>query len=186
MGLINIFNNIRKMKVYTYLLISLALMSFIQFSIAEGESCSNDNNCGKGICRNSKCECDRGYVSYNGVCNYQQKDKLTAFLLSILIGSTGADWFYLSAGNGGYITAGVFKLLTGLAAMFTTCAVCCIGVAASRERASSKKAFMICGISVIVLIIICAVGNAVWVVVDFIRILTNSFKDGNGIALKDW
>ena len=25
---------------------------------------------------------------------------------------SGADWFYLSAGSGGYIAAGVFKLLT--------------------------------------------------------------------------
>ena len=25
---------------------------------------------------------------------------------------SGADWFYLSAGSGGYIAAGVFKLIT--------------------------------------------------------------------------
>ena len=34
------------------------------------------------------------------------------FLVSFFAGATGADWFYLSAGNGGYIAAGVFKLLT--------------------------------------------------------------------------
>ena len=38
--------------------------------------------------------------------------KLVAFLISLLAGILGADWFYLSAGDGGYIVAGVFKLLT--------------------------------------------------------------------------
>merc|ERR1712147_385457 len=123
MGLINIFNNIRKMKFYTYLFISLALMSLIQFSKATGENCTTDSDCGNGVCKNKTdttkaCECNKGYVSFNGVCNYQQKEKLTAFLLSFLIGSTGADWFYLSAGNGGYIAAGIFKLLTGIFFIF--------------------------------------------------------------------
>jgi hypothetical protein len=39
---------------------------------------------------------------------------LNAFLASFFGGGVGADWFYLYVGgNGGYIAAGIFKLLTG-------------------------------------------------------------------------
>ena len=40
------------------------------------------------------------------------KSKLAAFLISLLAGGLGVDWFYLSMGNAGYIVAGVFKILT--------------------------------------------------------------------------
>ena len=76
-------------------------------------------------------------------CAYQQKEKLTVFLLSFFAGSVGADWFYLAAGNGAYIAAGVFKLFT-------------------------------CG------------GFGIWALVDWIRVLTNKFPDGQGVALSDW
>ncbi|CAF5042852.1 unnamed protein product, partial [Rotaria sp. Silwood1] len=58
-------------------------------------------------------------------------------------GVFGADWFYLAAGNGGYIAAGVFKLLT-------------FG------------------------------GLGIWALVDWIRVLTDSFPDGQGVSLQDW
>jgi hypothetical protein len=78
--------------------------------------CTVDKDCNNGVCTSGNCTCNSGYVDYkDGACNYLQKEKLTAFLLSFLIGTTGADWFYLSVGNGGYIAAGVFKLLTGIA-----------------------------------------------------------------------
>lgn len=36
-----------------------------------------------------------------------------AFMASFFGGGVGADWFYLyTGGNGGYIAAGIFKLLT--------------------------------------------------------------------------
>jgi TM2 domain-containing membrane protein YozV len=81
--------------------------------------CRNNTDCVNGICNingsNSICICNSGWVlARDGLnqCTYQQKIKLTAFLLSFFLGFFGADWFYLSAGNGGYIAAGVFKLLT--------------------------------------------------------------------------
>ena len=80
--------------------------------------CKTDLDCKHGSCNTTSgnCTCNTGYVNYNDQpCDYEQKEKLTAFLLSFLIGTTGADWFYLSNGKGGYITAGVFKLLTGIA-----------------------------------------------------------------------
>ncbi len=81
--------------------------------------CRSDIDCVQGICNisesNGICICNRGWVlARDGLnqCTYQQKSKLTAFLLSFFLGFFGADWFYLSVGNGGYIAAGVFKLLT--------------------------------------------------------------------------
>ena len=68
-------------------------LSLVHFS--NGQSCNTDSMCNNGICRNKNtCVCNSGYVSFgsNGTCNYEQKNKLTAFLLSFLIGSTGADW----------------------------------------------------------------------------------------------
>ena len=41
------------------------------------------------------------------------RPKLNTFMASFIGGWVGADWFYLARGNGGYICAGVFKLLTG-------------------------------------------------------------------------
>ena len=91
------------MKSYACLQIAgLVLLGLIANSSAGG-ACLTDDNCNKGRCVNLLCECTAGFVDYGGVsCNYQQKEKLTAFLLSILIGSTGADWFYLAQGNGGF------------------------------------------------------------------------------------
>ena len=40
------------------------------------------------------------------------KSKWVAFILSLLLGEFGADWFFLSNGDAGYIVAGIFKLLT--------------------------------------------------------------------------
>merc|ERR1711955_82365 len=46
-------------------------------------------------------------------CQYKQKGKLGAFLISFLLGGVGGDWFFLSRGGGGYIFAGIIKLITG-------------------------------------------------------------------------
>jgi hypothetical protein len=114
------------------------------------DPCSTNLSCIHGVCDRNQtvpyCICDRGWViprDGTTACTYQQKSKLAAFLLSFLVGGLGADWFYLSVGNGGYIAAGVFKLLT-------------LG------------------------------GLGIWWLVDWIRILTNSFLDGQGIALLEW
>ncbi|UJR10805.1 hypothetical protein I4U23_014993 [Adineta vaga] len=118
------------------------------FSLAT-TSCVSNSDCGSnGICAvaTSTCNCTTaGYVTVesNKPCAYKQKEKLVAFLLSLLLGAVGADWFYLSAGNAGYIVAGVFKLLT-------------FG------------------------------GFGIWALVDWIRVLTDSFPDGHGVALQNW
>ena len=76
-------------------------------------NCTNSTECNNGYCIDGVCKCDQGWIDKDGqACSYEQKSKLAAFLLSILLGTFGADWFYLARGDGGYIAAGVFKLLT--------------------------------------------------------------------------
>eukprot|EP01127_Copromyxa_protea_P004866 TRINITY_DN14694_c0_g1_i1.p1 TRINITY_DN14694_c0_g1~~TRINITY_DN14694_c0_g1_i1.p1 ORF type:complete len:172 (+),score=23.69 TRINITY_DN14694_c0_g1_i1:62-577(+) len=61
----------------------------------------------------SVCLCHTGWVHYDGICDYEQRPQLNAFMASFFGGLVGADWFYLfNGGNGGYIVAGIFKLLT--------------------------------------------------------------------------
>jgi len=33
---------------------------------------------------------------------------------------------------------------------------------------------------------LCLLTNAIWVTVDWIRVLAGGFNDGNGVSLKDW
>lgn len=139
------------MFVVVVLVVSLSLNVVGQnISSRATDPCSSNLNCIHGICDRNRtipvCICDRGWVlarDDSGLCTYQQKSKLAAFLLSFFVGGFGADWFYLSVGNAGYIVAGVFKLLT-------------LG------------------------------GIGIWWLVDWIRLLTNSFPDGQGIALLEW
>lgn len=117
--------------------------------------CSSDVQCNHGKCElvdsvefpegRLECVCDKCYGNEHGkYCNYQKTKKLPAFLISFLVGELGVDWFVLAKGNGGYIGAGVAKLLTGG-------------------------------------------GLGVWWVVDWVRVLTDSWVDGNGHRLcKDW
>ena len=84
-------------------------------------TCERNRDCGNGTCFDDEgekyCVCDGNYINYEGgVCNYHQVDKLTMFLVSFFVGPLGVDWFLSavpgSAQFGGYIAAGVFKLLT--------------------------------------------------------------------------
>lgn len=139
--------------------------------------CNSDCN-NHGQCINSACVCDNGYITYDsGACNYKQKEKLTAFLLSFLIGATGADWFYLSNGNAGYIVAGVFKLLTGLVCCIEPFFVCCM------KSDNGRGVVAIAGMIIMTIIVL---ANAIWVLADWIRVLAGTFPDGNGLSLKDW
>ena len=100
-----------------------------------------DNPCGYGLGPYPACVCVKPYINKDDKkCSYKGKSKLTAFLLSAFVGILGVDWFYLSAGNAGYIIAGIFKLITGG-------------------------------------------GFGIWCAVDLIRILADSFPDGNGMEL---
>lgn len=77
--------------------------------------CTTDIDCGfpNGQCLLNECICSKGWIIIDkSGCIYQQKLKLTAFLLSFFVGFFGIDWFYLSVGNAAYIIAGFIKLMT--------------------------------------------------------------------------
>ena len=53
--------------------------------------------------------------------SYKKKSKLAAFILSIVFGYLGVDWFYLSVGQAGYIFAGVIKVIMNIVCIFCCC-----------------------------------------------------------------
>jgi TM2 domain-containing membrane protein YozV len=170
--------------------IFFALLSCLTYLLA----CKTNEECNKGQCKQSECVCDTGFVTFNNVtCNYKQKEKLTAFLLSFFAGNVGADWFYLASGNTGYIVAGVFKLITGFFFIAGSCFICCITCCAqykghknTRVHTCEYKGFGYGNSIFTVIMIICSLTNSIWYVVDWIRILTDTFNDGNGYDLKPW
>ena len=129
---------------------------FALFNLCFAYNCNITADCNNGVCNNKTCACSKGYVDRSNIsCIYQQKEKLTAFLLSFLIGTTGADWFYLSCGNGGYIAGGIFKLLTGVTGIILPCVLCCLGFSKSRSNESKAIGFIL----VTLIIIVCSVAN---------------------------
>ena len=170
------------MKSAFLLIVSIVLLGLASLSMAQSTACTSDASCNNGVCKNSTCVCTLGYVTFgNQTCNYKQKEKLTAFLLSFFVGNFGADWFYLASGNGGYIVAGIFKLILGIFFIFGLYFLCCI-----TKLSEEENNCLVLSVIVIVLMILCSLTNSIWYLVDWIRIFTNSFKDGNGVSLKDW
>ncbi len=173
------------LKAEALLLIFSCLFFILTSTIAQ--PCSTNSICNNGVCENGTCVCFSGYVTYkNSPCSYEQKQKLTAFLLSFFAGAFGADWFYLAGGNSGYLVAGSFKLISGLFFIVGVCFGCCTSICMLIDRPSVKKIGLCLSISIGILVIFCSLANAVWCTVDWIRVLTDSFKDGNGVSLKNW
>jgi TM2 domain-containing membrane protein YozV len=143
-----------------------------------GRWCSNDNECGLGFCRAYMCQCYPGYITwyFMETCAYEQRKKLTAFLVSFFVGTLGVDWFYLSRGNGGYIVAGIIKLLIS-----SGCFVGWPVVMASSNKKSRKNITIGTGVAAILTII-----SVIWWLIDWIRILANVFYDGHGAPLQPW
>jgi hypothetical protein len=122
-----------------------------------------DNSCGYGILVQPSvqsswpypsCVCVKPYINQDDKkCSYKGKSKLAAFLLSLLLGFLGVDWFYLSAGDAGYIIAGIFKIITW------------VFINHHPHQSTLAGLFWI------------------WLLVDWIRVLTDSFPDGNGMEL---
>jgi hypothetical protein len=143
-----------------------------------GSWCSNDIDCGLGYCRAYMCECYRGYISwyYMEPCAYEQRSKLTAFLVSFFVGILGIDWFYLSRGNGGYIVAGIIKLLISCGCLFGWPFLYATGTKKSRNYIITGN--VINGILTAI--------SLIWWLTDWIRILADTFHDGHGAPLKPW
>ncbi|CAF0930692.1 unnamed protein product [Rotaria sordida] len=143
-----------------------------------GHWCSDDSECGLGFCQAYICQCYYGYITWHFMetCTYQQRTKLTAFLVSFFVGTLGIDWFVLSRGNAGYIIAGIVKLLISLG--------CFIGwplLFVSRSKNSRKYIAINSFINAIL-----TAASVIWWLTDWIRILANVFYDGNGAPLQRW
>lgn len=143
-----------------------------------GRWCSEDSECGLGFCRAYICQCYPGYTTwyFMETCAYEQRKKLTAFLVSFFVGWFGVDWFVLSRGNAGYIVAGIIKLIVSCG--------CCIGWpvvlvgAAKKSRKHMAFGNVINGIL--------SAMALVWWLTDWIRILADVFYDGHGAPLQQW
>ncbi|CAF1093453.1 unnamed protein product [Adineta steineri] len=143
-----------------------------------GRWCSNDYECGHGFCQAYKCQCYRGYITWKfmDVCNYKQRTKLTAFLVSFFVGIFGIDWFVLSQGKAGYIIAGIIKLIISLGCI-TAWPVIIFNL--------SKKKPNLASIATLINVTF-SLTTFIWWLTDWIRVLAEVFYDGNGAPLQTW
>lgn len=144
--------------------------------------CEHDYQCGNGECKfkrnyegvvvSSHCECDIKYATRNDEtpCEYKRKSRGVSFLLSFFVGFTGANFFYLADGNGGYIFAGIFILLCFLAPIFMICVSCC-DIKYSKECSDCGSACANLLYSIIIL----------WWGVIWIVDVAGALPDGNGV-----
>lgn len=159
----------------TFQPLSSSSSSVVAAAVDTSQTCEYDSDCNHGSCGTYTsrqfpngtrvCKCDHGWTIQNSaICDYHQKDKITAFCLSLFIGYFGADWFYLADGDALYNFLGCLKFIVGpviLALIFGPC--------------SPKAASGIIGLWWIIF----------WLV-DWIRILTDDFKDGHGVDISSW
>lgn len=167
----------------------LCLLLIIAYSkLSNAIACTTDANCNNGVCISLQCVCSKGYADRDGVaCTYKQKEKVIAFCLSFFIGFFGADWFYLAAGNGVYVFAGIMKLLTGMFFFLGCIPLLIAGLFAGLSRDSIfGRVGTIVGVILITLMLLFVSTSILWYFIDWIRILTDVFKDGNNIGLKDF
>ena len=115
------------------------------------------------------CDCEGRY--YGTYCEKEYKSKLTAFLLEFFIGWTGAESFYI-----GDIVAGIFKLLLGLVG-------CCCGIVAAVGFFKSEGERGGAAACCMVFVCLCFCTISIWVTVNWIMILANAVKDGQGNPL---
>ncbi len=99
----------------------MPMVAFGPRGLSAQASCNTTSQCGSGQCLpvndgptvTYQCVCNSGYISTDGnICNYEQKEKLTAFLLSFFVGVLGVDWWYLAYGVAFYNGMGALKLFT--------------------------------------------------------------------------
>jgi len=134
--------------------------------------------CNMGMCvvimEEEMCNCMSPYINEEKdgtteYCVYKAKKKLTAFLLAILVGGTGADWFYLSCGDGLFIFAGIMKIF------FTCCLPTCLQ-SVLLNGSDDGGAMVIIGCCV-------CCGIMGWYITDWVMVLTDQRTDGTGMGL---
>lgn len=136
-------------------------------------SCNTDADCNDhGQCDDDFCVCERGWINWktNSPCSYRQSSKYWAFVVSFVFGLTGLDWFVLCRGDLLYILCGILKFL-----LLTSC--CIWSPLAANTKHEDAKTVASC------LSVVLTLFSVVWWLIDWIRILSNIFPDGNGAPL---
>eukprot|EP01089_Gocevia_fonbrunei_P007498 TRINITY_DN18649_c0_g1_i1.p1 TRINITY_DN18649_c0_g1~~TRINITY_DN18649_c0_g1_i1.p1 ORF type:complete len:184 (-),score=13.51 TRINITY_DN18649_c0_g1_i1:53-604(-) len=152
-------------------------------SIPIDRQCSGHGKCIRyNVTNPYKCQCDEDWAA--GDCSYRRKSSLVAFILSLIMGFTGADRFYL-----GYIGLGVFKLILGCGQCVISCCFRCFVQCATHkgyeEVGSESKNCVKTSANLIIALVWCAawIGATVWWFIDWISILKGNLDDHNGYAL---
>eukprot|EP00005_Dracoamoeba_jomungandri_P004716 CAMPEP_0174258482 /NCGR_PEP_ID=MMETSP0439-20130205/7463_1 /TAXON_ID=0 /ORGANISM="Stereomyxa ramosa, Strain Chinc5" /LENGTH=204 /DNA_ID=CAMNT_0015342001 /DNA_START=165 /DNA_END=779 /DNA_ORIENTATION=- len=169
-----------------------------QFVLSDsgGANCSDDAGCNNhGSCRNSTCFCDDQYAKSD--CRYERKSRLTAFILSLVIGNFGADRYYL-----GYNAMGTAKLILSFAGVIiciiTICVLCCCGICSTGGyaainddsgkhccKSASVSLFSALGCIGGVLAILGIFAAEAWWIADWVLLLMDKTKDYDGYSLYD-
>jgi len=161
-------------------------------------SCTSNKDCSyHGECHSDGvCVCNNGYITFPSGstigCNYEQSAQLGTFLLSLFLGTTGADQFYI-----GHNDLGAGKIVTiffpmSLACFILCCAPCCMADCVKGFRQSMEKCFsnercgFICVCCSHCFIILWCFGSVAWLLHDIIVAGMCSQLDGNGAPLKSW
>ena len=142
-------------------------------------NCTDEVTCSAaGTCKkDGTCDCIWGYVTHNPsqkntYCNYQQKEQLIAFLLSMFLGGFAGGRWYIDD----YPLAAIKTSL-----IFIGCCIGCICAAilgkTTKPERSAVGCFPVCLASTVVII---------WCIVDIILFALNQIPDGNGVELAPW
>jgi len=148
-------------------------------NISDSLACGANNSQGECLISNitdtGECVCEDAYADTD--CSYERKSQKTAFIYSLILGSMGADRFYL-----GYIVIGIVKLLLSLSVIIPSVIGC-----ATRCCTTKGKKNLCWGIAAVAGFCTCFLTMAamVWWVVDWSLILAKSslYEDYNGYAL---
>ena len=165
--------------------------------------CKETTTCsGRGTCINDDgiflfCFCDDGWITHpipnstsidNGTaiyCNYEQKEQLIAFLLSLFLGYFAVGRFYCEL----WLTAGLKLALTVGMPCLICCVTCIFGVSIMGNK-SSRSSSGVCGAAVAgcgtCFTIIVSLAIFGWALADVILFALNKIDDGNGVELASW
>ncbi|ELR11320.1 TM2 domain containing protein [Acanthamoeba castellanii str. Neff] len=155
------------------------------------QDCNNNGQCvpiggQRGVCR-----CDERYAG--AYCQHKRKNKLTAFLLSILLGGLAVDRFYL-----GYIGLGVVKLFLSVFGFVPACIAnwsstlmgwrryTLVGDEyATIDSLDGSTGAYLCITAGNCLTCCIALGSVAWWLTDWILILKDVLHDADGHGLYD-
>lgn len=147
--------------------------------------CSDNGECNT---QTGNCSCMESFDTFTELsssssapsfqCNYEKKEQLTAFLLSLFLGIFGAEHFYL-----GNTDRGITKLCFSLFCFIGNIIIFSISRCCGKDKqyliefvGRYEAIYLGCGFVFMLL----------WFIQDLILIGTLGISDANGISLKSW